>query len=309
MPLTFIKKRTGNVSCLLRLRAKRIFMDRRNVLKLLPASGLFSFGALAATMAGGDCITTEDILGPYYKPNAPFITDLSGTDTGPKLFISGTVHAADCVTPLPSAVVDVWQANSKAEYHDVNFRAKIQTDQNGHYAFKSVLPGKYLNGSQYRPRHLHYKIHLNGREYLTTQIYFEGDTSIPVDPWASDPSAAKRIIPLSQDKDGNYHGVADITLDVSPLSLENDLLKDAFSLFPVPATGDVIQIRFARNSVGKLIFTDLNGKVLARKDMEGQTSLDLPLSDLHGIRLPKGLYAVYFVSQEGKSHLKRFLVQ
>ena len=82
-------------------------MERRNLLKLLPLTGVFSLVDFASAFGTDKCNTTIDIQGPYYKPNAPFKTDISGNDIGPKLFISGTVYGADCISPVANAIVDV----------------------------------------------------------------------------------------------------------------------------------------------------------------------------------------------------------
>ena len=40
---------------------------------------------------------------------------------------------------------------------------------------------------------IHYKSSYLDQNELTTQLYFEGDSSIQIDPWASNPSAENRI--------------------------------------------------------------------------------------------------------------------
>ena len=288
-------------------------MDRRNLLKLLPLSGVASMLDFSNLFAADGCLTSSDIPGPYYKPDAPFIKDISGQDTGPKLYVSGTIFASDCISPLPDVTLEVWQADSKAQYHDGSFRAKITTDHNGHYAFKTVLPGKYLNGNYYRPRHLHYKIKADGVEYLTTQIYFQGDSSIPQDPWASDPSAQMRIISLTEDQQGSYHGIANITIQKArPLGLDPDSVnQNAFQVFPSPAMGDELNIVFARGGVGKLVITDINGRVMIRKDIDFSINPNqtINLADGNGIRYARGLYIMYFLSATGINPLvKRFII-
>lgn len=132
------------------------------------------------------CLITEDnILGPYYKAGAPFRDDITEGVGGDTLIISGTVYGCDCVTPLAGAEVDIWQADSNGAYDGVGFvlRGKLLTDANGKYEFTSVLPGFYLNGATYRPRHVHYKVSHQQGVALTTQLYFEGDPYIPTDPF------------------------------------------------------------------------------------------------------------------------------
>jgi len=45
------------------------------------------------------------------------------------------------------------------------------------------VPGRYLNGAQYRPAHVHVKVSAPGFLPLTTQLYFPGDPYNAVDPF------------------------------------------------------------------------------------------------------------------------------
>ena len=40
-------------------------------------------------------------------------------ETGEILYITGTVYANDCETPLPNAIVDIWHASEAGAYNDV----------------------------------------------------------------------------------------------------------------------------------------------------------------------------------------------
>ena len=79
--------------------------------------------------------------------------------------------------------MDVWQANAAGEYDNVGYvlRGKVMTDSQGRYEFTTVLPGFYLNGANYRPRHIHYKVSHPSGKPLTTQLYFEGDPNFGTD--------------------------------------------------------------------------------------------------------------------------------
>lgn len=137
------------------------------------------------------CITGEDILGPFYRAEAPFRTALNVlNEAGTPILIRGQVlSSTDCTTPLPSAIVDVWHADDEGEYDntssDYKFRGRMTTDEQGNYAFMSILPARYDNGGQLRPRHIHYRVQAEQHEALVTQLYFEGDEFIAADPWAS----------------------------------------------------------------------------------------------------------------------------
>lgn len=150
-----------------------------------------------------ECATGNDILGPFYRANAPFRTALNIlNEAGTPIVIRGQVLGGeDCSIPLPEAIVDVWHADDQGEYDnstsDFKFRGRIETDTQGHYEFMSILPAPYDNGGQFRPRHIHYRVHAEGHEELITQLYFQGDEYIENDPWASNAEEG-RIISLTE---------------------------------------------------------------------------------------------------------------
>ncbi len=162
------------------------------------------------TPTPGCIITDDNILGPFYKAGAPFKTDLTDGSVGTPLLVSGTVYGCDCVTPLADAVVDVWQADDGGAYDAVGYvlRGQMKTGTDGKYAYSTILPGFYLNGAQYRPRHIHYKVSHPSGIALTTQLYFEGDPYIPIDPFVK-PGLVKQ---LTQDSGAVYHCTFDIVL-------------------------------------------------------------------------------------------------
>lgn len=181
-------------------------MDRKKFLTTasLAAFSISTFGRVSSSGSDfvGDCETTNDILGPFYRPNAPARYDLTEEGLrGVVIELKGTVYGADCVSPLENALVEIWHCNADGEYDnqsdDFRQRATCMTDQNGAYAFKTVLPGKYLNGALYRPAHIHFRISEVHSKELISQIYFEGDPHISDDPWASKKEAELRILPIS----------------------------------------------------------------------------------------------------------------
>lgn len=139
-----------------------------------------------------DCpLTASQSEGPFHREDAPERTelDLHG-DEGTPLSMEGQVFEGDCDTPLAGAVVEVWHADPSGSYDnksdDMRYRCRITTDGEGRFALSSLLPGRYLNGSTFRPRHLHLKVFdAEGVERLTTQLYFEGDPYIECDPLAN----------------------------------------------------------------------------------------------------------------------------
>lgn len=158
---------------------------------------------------GNVCAETADnILGPFYKPDAPFRSDLAtGTVVSQRLEVSGRVVACDCETPLVGALVDIWQANESGVYDNAGYvlRGRMKTDADGGYRYTSVLPGAYLNGSQYRPKHIHYKVSHPNAAGLVTQLYFEGDPYLAGDPYVKD----ALVMPLFEDS-----GISRVTFDI-----------------------------------------------------------------------------------------------
>jgi protocatechuate 3,4-dioxygenase beta subunit len=178
-----------------------------------------------AASANQDCnATTLDYYGqgPFYTPSAPLLTDnklASDNETGTRLIISGVVRTLDCSMIIPDTIIDIWHANDAGAYDNSGFNLRGITYSNiqGFYFFETILPGKYLNGASYRPRHIHFKITPPGFPTLTTQLYFENDTDIPGDAAASVTSgtydATHRIIPISLNGQGKYEGTWDIIVD------------------------------------------------------------------------------------------------
>lgn len=143
--------------------------------------------------------TTPDALGPYYRAGAPAVVDLAGTEPGTPLSLSGEVTDTAC-RPIPGARIEIWQADAAGDYHDDRLRATLTADAAGRYALTSIMPGRYLQASGYRPAHLHLRVSAPGYATLVTQIYFVGDPYLqPNDscpPCASDDPA--RILALDE---------------------------------------------------------------------------------------------------------------
>lgn len=164
------------------------------------------------------CQTGEDILGPFYRAEAPFRDALNVlSEEGTPIVIQGKVYGGpECGTEISQAIVDVWQADDSGEYDnessDFKFRGRLETSENGEYEFMSILPGRYLNGNQYRPRHIHFMVKVDNHLDLVTQLYFEGDEFIESDPWASE-AEDSRIAKLNEE-DGVLTGTFDIKLQL-----------------------------------------------------------------------------------------------
>lgn len=167
--------------------------------------------------------TTLDYYGegPFYTQNPPDITNgilAPTTEPGKRMIISGRVTNMDCTEFISDAIIDIWHADDSGAYDNVGYklRGKTKTNSQGYYMFETIKPGKYLNGSQFRPSHIHFKITAPGKNVLTTQLYFKGDTSIPIDAAASISSgtydASSRIIELKDNGSGTLEGTWDIVV-------------------------------------------------------------------------------------------------
>lgn len=151
--------------------------------------------------AGLDGGTIRTIEGPLYVAGAPEaqgfarLDDGTDLDNGTVLFMQGTVYDNDG-KPLPNAKVEVWHANSLGNYSffdesqsAFNLRRSIITDENGNYAFRSIVPLGYsvppdgmtqkvlgpLGRHGHRPAHIHFFASADGHRKLTTQINIDGD--------------------------------------------------------------------------------------------------------------------------------------
>ncbi len=125
-----------------------------------------------------------------------------------------------------NALVEFWQANAGGRYRhrnegyqaplDPNFGGcgRCITDEDGHYQFRTIKPGPYPwpNGvNDWRPAHIHFSVFGHGfAQRLITQMYFEGDPLLKLDPIA-------KTIPSQEALD---------TL-IAPLDMANTIPMDA----------------------------------------------------------------------------------
>jgi catechol 1,2-dioxygenase len=189
-------------------------MDRKKFIlsSSLTAFALTTFGSVINGVNGefvGDCDTTNDILGPFYRPNSPLRADLTYQGLkGTRIVLKGKVFKSDCKTVLEKALIEIWHCDTEGEYDndskEFRHRASLNTNDKGEYSFMTILPGKYLNGELYRPSHIHYRLTEKNSQELISQIYFKGDPHITEDPWASQDKAKLRILEITpEDIKGN----------------------------------------------------------------------------------------------------------
>jgi protocatechuate 3,4-dioxygenase beta subunit len=114
---------------------------------------------------------------------------------GQRLLVSGTVRAADCITPLQGALVHVWQTNSDGEYgpgHGTQhlrccyLQGTAQTDAHGRYQIDTVMPGHYKGAAPPPPAHIHFDIR------HPTELDFTGD------PFLDPSEPAIEVVPVTR---------------------------------------------------------------------------------------------------------------
>ncbi len=161
-----------------------------------------------------DCNPTPaNALGPYHRENAPERTDLNAAgDEGDRLVITGTVTGLDCPDPIGVVDLDVWHCDPRGDYDNdsdvFRFRGRSRTAEDGTYRIETLLPGRYRDGDEFRPRHIHFLVSAPGHEPLTTQLYFEDDEFNEVD-GLFDPALAR---PLVEDGAGGWTVTFDVVL-------------------------------------------------------------------------------------------------
>ena len=170
---------------------------------LVPGLGLETFLDLrldqAERKAGLEGGTPRTIEGPLWIEGAPLSKGEArlddGTEQGEVLFMDGQVRDMNG-KPVAGAIVDVWHANTLGGYSffdpsqaKYNLRRRIETDPEGRYRFRSILPAGYacppdgvtqellnaLGRHGHRPAHIHFFVTASGYRKLTTQINIDGD--------------------------------------------------------------------------------------------------------------------------------------
>lgn len=149
--------------------------------------------------AGNEVGTPRTIEGPLYVANAPLSQNYARMDDGTEqaeiMWLHGQVVDSNG-KPVADAIVDIWHANTLGGYSffdqsqsQYNLRRRIQTDAEGRYAVRSIVPCGYgcppdgptqkllteLGRHGNRPAHVHFFVSAPGYKHLTTQINLNGD--------------------------------------------------------------------------------------------------------------------------------------
>ena len=168
-------------------------ISRRHVLS---ASGAcVTVAALGGAAVAADKLrrTPTQVMGPFYPLEKPLDDDADMTlikghkerAKGQVVHVMGRVLNANG-EPVKGAHLEIWQANANGRYThpsddnpaplDPNFEgyAKLLTDADGRYRFKTIKPAAYPAGEFMRPAHIHFDV-AGKINRLVTQMYFPGD--------------------------------------------------------------------------------------------------------------------------------------
>jgi len=149
--------------------------------------------------------TESTVLGPFHMTESPVRElganiDLVGG--GEPCVVSGRIVSGDG-TPLPGAVLDVWQADGNG-FYDVqrpdlqppgNGRGLFTTDAEGRFWFRTCVPSPYpiptdgpvgellkaTGRHPYRPAHIHFIASAEGHSPVTTHIFVAGSDYLDSD--------------------------------------------------------------------------------------------------------------------------------
>jgi protocatechuate 3,4-dioxygenase beta subunit len=173
-------------------------LNRREVMRLLAASGMATFGAWGATLFGSPlpaCVVRPEVEeGPFFVDHQFNRTDvridpMNGVVSAGlplKLAFELSQVAAGTCAPLAGAVIDVWQCDARGVYSGVSgpgqpaqaaggkaLRGFQITDADGRARFTTVFPGWY----QGRTVHIHLKVRTTsaptGAYEFTSQLFFD----------------------------------------------------------------------------------------------------------------------------------------
>ncbi|MFF1293530.1 MULTISPECIES: dioxygenase [unclassified Streptomyces] len=170
-------------------------------------SDVLGLSMLMETINGGHApgATESTVLGPFHMTESPargLGANIDLVGGGEPCVVSGRVLSTDG-TPLPGALVDVWQANDQG-YYDVqqpgiqppgNGRGLFTTDAEGGFRFRTCVPSSYpiptdgpvgdllraAGRHPYRPAHIHFIASADGHDPVTTHIFVAGDPYLASD--------------------------------------------------------------------------------------------------------------------------------
>ena len=183
----------------------RTCTDTRQEFVLL--SDVLGVSMLVETINSGatGTATESTVLGPFHMTQSPareLGADIDLMGGSEPCVVSGRVLSRDG-TPLPGAVLDVWQANAEG-FYDVqqpqaqpagNGRGLFATDAEGRFWFRTCVPSPYpiptdgpvggllraTGRHPYRPAHIHFIASAVGHTPVTTHIFVAGSDHLDSD--------------------------------------------------------------------------------------------------------------------------------
>ena len=186
------------------------------------ASTSAATGAATTAAAGTVALAPEMTEGPYYLDLDLVRADIREDREGAALAL--TLSVIDVITgaPVSGAAVDIWHCDANGFYSgfvsqsaaanggtdltdDGTFLRGTQlSDASGNVTFTTIYPGWY----QGRTVHIHVKVHVNGSEIHTGQLFF--DDSFTDEVFAStEPYASRGERQLRNEQDNIFQGGGD----------------------------------------------------------------------------------------------------
>src|SRR5262245_42606316 len=185
-------------------------------------------------MSTGRRFTPEATVGPFFP--GPFVADapqdlwsvaplVAHRPQGQPIVLA--VRFVDALNrPVPSVVVEFWQANAAGRYRHPEDRssapldpqfdgfARLRTDDEGRLRFSTIKPGAHPFESTIRAPHLRLTIFASGIDRLVTQIFFDDEALNASDPVLNsipDSDARGRLI---ASRTGAANGAVEYAIDV-----------------------------------------------------------------------------------------------
>ncbi len=166
-------------------------------------------------------LTPEQTAGPFYFDVEQVREDITEGKKGTPLKLEITVVDSTNCKPIKDAIVDIWQADAEGVYSGYKnqgvdttgqtyLRGVQVTDSEGKAVFKSIYPGIYPG----RVPHIHFKVLIDNRSFVTSQFYFSPELSKKI--YSSDPEYPEhKLINESSDIVVRYYGgVDELRMDV-----------------------------------------------------------------------------------------------
>lgn len=272
-------------------------MKRRTFIKnsSLLAISVSAFGGIQWNGKNyvGDTPTTTDILGPFYRPGAPYRSNITPPGSkGIPLNLSGTIFQNDGKTPLNNAVIEIWQCDENENYDNTSdgylFRGAVKTATNGRYDFKTIIPVPYKanqnDETSWRPAHIHIRVSSDSQQDLITQIYFNGDKYLDKDKWSSSVQAVNRILTIDKNLDDENIVRFDVVMS-KELPLDKEVYNKITGLYQM---GNGYILEFIKN--GDLLFVKWNGQLGASLKYIGNNTFEgaIGSTKVNFVLLPNG---------------------